>query len=541
MQNSSLNQIFMNKKYLPLFLIIIVFIAVKIPQLTFPHYWDESWSYATAVQIMYEKGITLLPGHIDVNATRGHPLFFYAAAASWMRIFGSSLISKHTFALFLSVLLLITVYHVCLQFGNIRRAVITTLLFAAQIFFVVQSSMLLPEVMVTLLFFLSIYFYTTERYVMLALTLSLLFLTKESGLVVGLVLGLLFIASWISGALSLRKGIQLFSALMIPLLIIITFFTIQKMYYGWFLFPEHISLINNNSDQFLEKIHATLFIIFIQDERQWLWLLMGVLAVFYAIRERQSEWFLYVAGIGLIFAFQYLPFDFLQSLFAAISFILYLLFICIRWQIRAQSKTKQGKFLFTAMLSCIVYAIFCSINFYTSRYLLPILLFSFILISTGLDIAINKFSTLKLHWPITVTLIIVTILSYFRNDNFGDTGLGSYQALKVEQDIIQFFPKNNLSPATPISLNSFQQTTNMKNSACGFIPNDNAAFTDLQWGIDRHTRYIIFDNIEPDYRYDEVTPDTNFTLVYQTVHGKMWGKIYEKKRPIYNQENNSGK
>jgi hypothetical protein len=62
-----------------------------------PHYWDEAWSYATAVQKMYEKGATLLPGIVDVDATRGHPLFFYAAASTWMKIFGASLLSKHSF------------------------------------------------------------------------------------------------------------------------------------------------------------------------------------------------------------------------------------------------------------------------------------------------------------------------------------------------------------------------------------------------------------------------------------------------------------
>src|SRR5678815_2254311 len=105
-------------KYLPLVLIVVVFIVVKSPHLIHPHYWDESWSYATAVQKMYEQGPTLLPGIVDVDATRGHPLFFYAAASAWMKIFGASLVSKHSFGLCASVLLLIAIYEFCYKLYN---------------------------------------------------------------------------------------------------------------------------------------------------------------------------------------------------------------------------------------------------------------------------------------------------------------------------------------------------------------------------------------------------------------------------------------
>jgi predicted membrane-bound dolichyl-phosphate-mannose-protein mannosyltransferase len=84
-------------------------------------------------------------------------------------------------------------------------AIISTLLFASQVFFFVQSSMLLPEVMVTLFIFTSIYFFNAEKYIALAGSLSLLFLTKESGLVLGIILGIAFIIPYLIRAIHVSK------------------------------------------------------------------------------------------------------------------------------------------------------------------------------------------------------------------------------------------------------------------------------------------------------------------------------------------------
>src|SRR5690606_18127328 len=91
-------------------IIIALFIVFKISYLNLPHFWDESWSYARAIHKMYEQGPTLLPGNVDVDATRGHPLFYYFITSLWMKVFGISLISKHVFALIIAVLTLISAF-----------------------------------------------------------------------------------------------------------------------------------------------------------------------------------------------------------------------------------------------------------------------------------------------------------------------------------------------------------------------------------------------------------------------------------------------
>src|SRR5580704_9697985 len=100
---------FLKKRWV-LFLVLIVFAVCKLPHLHYAYYWDESWPYAVAIKTMYYHGISLMPNAIDPELSRGHPLFFHAIAALWMNIFGASHVSMHSFALLISLLLLVTLY-----------------------------------------------------------------------------------------------------------------------------------------------------------------------------------------------------------------------------------------------------------------------------------------------------------------------------------------------------------------------------------------------------------------------------------------------
>jgi len=101
--NSKLN-LFLNKVWSKYFIIllILVLILLKLSWLNLPFYWDEAWSYAMAIFDMANNGPTIIPGHADNLLTRGHPLFFYFIASSWLVIFGKTVVSAHIFALFIS-------------------------------------------------------------------------------------------------------------------------------------------------------------------------------------------------------------------------------------------------------------------------------------------------------------------------------------------------------------------------------------------------------------------------------------------------------
>ncbi len=141
-----------------LLIVLILFAIARWPALNYPFYIDESWSYAPGVALMYEHGPSLMPNAIDLFYSRGHPLLFYASAALWMKVFGASHFAQHAFALFISLLTLVAAHEVCLRLFNKTTANFALLIAPLQVMFFVQSAMLLPEMMITLLALLALYF-----------------------------------------------------------------------------------------------------------------------------------------------------------------------------------------------------------------------------------------------------------------------------------------------------------------------------------------------------------------------------------------------
>ena len=104
--------------FIPVLVGIVCLILFKLPHLYLPYYADEAWSYAPAIKIMAQNGPSLLPGAISADYTRGHPLLFYFLSSSWIRLFGDSNFSLHSFALLISVLLVLAVYFSGKKFLN---------------------------------------------------------------------------------------------------------------------------------------------------------------------------------------------------------------------------------------------------------------------------------------------------------------------------------------------------------------------------------------------------------------------------------------
>src|SRR4051812_16040636 len=89
---------------------VVGFILFKIPHLYLPFYWDEAWVYAPAIKIMSQQGLSMLPGAIPVEYSRGHPLFFHFLGSGWIKLFGDNNFSVHCFALLISTLLILATY-----------------------------------------------------------------------------------------------------------------------------------------------------------------------------------------------------------------------------------------------------------------------------------------------------------------------------------------------------------------------------------------------------------------------------------------------
>lgn len=271
--NSRLMNILRDRDFtIPALLALLIIVAiVKIPHLYIPHFWDEAWSYSPAVQYMFEHKLGLLPSALPAEYSKGHPLLFFFLSASWMRIFGDSLVSKHCFALLVSYLLLFSLYYITRRLFSKRVAIYTLMFVSLQTVFLAQSSMLLPEIMLSLFTVWTLYFYLKRKPLPFLVAGILLLGTKESGVFLIFIIWVFEFIYFLSGkgTRPWKRQIAWLAILAIPALVYMAFLIIQKLTYGWFFYPEHISLITSFRTGLVQLgFYARYF--FILDARVWL-------------------------------------------------------------------------------------------------------------------------------------------------------------------------------------------------------------------------------------------------------------------------------
>ena len=89
---------------------LVIFWLIVFPHLFLPAYWDEAWSYLPAIHKMYETHPSLWPGTIPESLSKGHPLLFFFAESTWLRIFGPSLAAAKVLPLIITTALIIAIF-----------------------------------------------------------------------------------------------------------------------------------------------------------------------------------------------------------------------------------------------------------------------------------------------------------------------------------------------------------------------------------------------------------------------------------------------
>jgi 4-amino-4-deoxy-L-arabinose transferase-like glycosyltransferase len=512
----------------PLFVVLLAFIIAKVPYLNVAYYWDESWPYATAVKQMYRNGIGLLPGALDVAFSRGHPLLFHSLAASWMHIFGTSHVAVHSFALTISVLFLIVIYETALSFFNLRTAILVLLSVLAQEMFFVQSSMLLPEVLVALLCFLSIVCYVRGKYVLTAICLSILFYTKESGLIAGFVLGADALVSLFNKNLPIRKRAKRILAITIPCVLICIHFAVQKHLRGWYLFPGHTDKIHLDwktvwFDFRLNSVVSQ----FTDYSKYWYSLLLIALAAAAAIKQRRPR---YMAILLPAICIWYFVDDMRAGrlLPSVPFFIIFLASVCyFLYEYTSLFAEKAQKKLITLFgLFILCYLIFSGMNFFTPRYMLASIMPMLFICAATLDAFLQQ--TWKwLIYPVTGCIIFIAVQAWATNERYGDCDLKGINALQVHQGVVDYFEKNVPYDAN-VSTGLCLESVHLQDPGTGFLRND-STYKIVRYDIDGQSDYVIFDNIEGDSRYENFKKDSRFALAKRVEKGKIWGEIYKRK------------
>ena len=465
--------------YLTLILVIGL-ILIKYNTLSLPYFWDEAWPYATGIHLMHNDGLSLLPGAISFEISRGHPLLFHFSSAAWMRIFGNTIFISHIFPLLISCSLIYMTYFTGKTFFSPAIGFFSTLTLSIQPVFLAQSSMLLPEIMLATLSLVTLYFYITEKKILFVVSATSMLLTKESGIV----LLAAFIIKESIACLSKGSRIQFkkeylirISLVLIPIFLSFTFFILQKIKTGNFFLPLYTAGDNFILSNIYNKFISYSSFLFIYQGRNGLSTLLILSLIFIFIASKKI--------------------------------------LIIR---------RQNEIIFLLFIFIILFLIFSASNFYSPRYLLNILPI-FILVTYYFFF--NAFK--KIKWVLyTGLLIVISAGSLFclQKKFVDDHNLSYTDAINVSEDAVKFCEQNNLFQSRIFA--NFLMRTYLTNSTCGYLK-AGRAFTNVSYEFTKETEYVIMLNYEKDDFIESVSKRNDFSLINRFERSIAWCEIYKRK------------
>lgn len=465
-----------------LFILVVVFVFIKIPYLTLPYYWDEAWVYGPAIRIMEAENISFLPDALPVDYSRGHPLLFYFLGAIWLRIFGTSILSSHIFALSISVCFIFSVYIFCSKLLSKQTGIIACIILALQPIFLAQSGLVLPEVMLSLFSLLSIFFFIKQKWIWYIIFTTCTLFTKETGIVIVAVTALWFLIETAflkrkeflpeRQAGKLKKFVLHCLVFLLPLILISIFFILQKKMNGWYFFPEHVNYLENDSRSFTNKL------------------------------ESYSAYLFIYWGRNLLTAF----------IIISLFFFFYL---------KKFRNNKVNKTLILLSLFIILFLVACSMNFYSDRYAMCMIV-PFVIIASFL---LNEVIKKKIFIYLIVTAFsVIQIMIYIPQKTSSDHNLGYAESVRTHQRMVNYCIENNFRDKTIYT--HFLMLHNLTDPYCGYLT-ESEKFPNVSSSIEDDTEICIFSNMEGKEDYEKIKAEGKFKLLKRFESCQAWSEIWE--------------
>ena len=506
---------------------VIAFILYKLPALHYPFYWDESWSYEPAIQLMYRHGPSLMPNAIDTNFSRGHPMLFYSASAVWMRVFGPGAFSQHVFALLLAVLLIVAVYEICNRLFSRRTAILTLAIIPLQVVFFVQSTFMLPEIMIALLSLLSLYFYACGKPALTCISLLALLFTKESGIVAGVLLGIHAFIHLFNKQKRLKERLVTFLSVLLPGIALLGFYLVQLKVNGWFFFPQHAGLISLKWDDFWGKMKGVMTMLFYNDLRVLLFQLLLFFSLITAINTRKIKYLLPAFIAFLVYlSINNLCKDISRQVVAIVLVAAVALYASVLSSFADSNESTSRKFIYLCVFFIIGYTSFCAVNFITVRYLMAALIIVLMFVAYCIDHFISYLYN-PIYFMAMIVIIFIGQQGLNTNKGYGDTEMGAFDGMKVNKEIVDYLEEHNYYGKV-IATGSFQDDVHLTDPKTGYLKGDKT-FKHVSWGITVATDLVTFNSIDHDDRHELIKNDKAYEQVLHCAHGDVWAEIYKKK------------
>ncbi|GAA4461696.1 hypothetical protein GCM10023093_06790 [Nemorincola caseinilytica] len=505
------------------YIALLVFIIFKIPYLSDAFYWDESWVYAPAIKSMYQAGPSLMPDVIPVEYSRGHPLLHQFACAVWMYVFGSSNLSMHSFALFLSAMLAISLFEVMRRLFDENIALISALLLLVNVTFFAQSSFVMTDIPLALFALLGIYYYAGERYIRAILALTVLYYIKESAWMMAFVLAAdVAVSVWKKAP---RKVIiSRVLATVLPVLFIFVYFLLQKIRLGWFLYPAHTDIIDASLFHTLDHFQRILTLLFWTDQIFLYHFALVLACVILYIRTRRRV-FLYITAAYLVIYLHTVVLGYKDLLYYVFIIAMLVAFIAFLRSPLSMLTRPQARFLKLSTAFSVAFSYFSSINFYEERYAFVVLLLMFF-IPMGIAYGRIVASLGRGKWVIAWVLVLQLGCPVYIT---GNNQMIAYERIRAQQQLVDYMESQGYYDKI-ICAPSYLERVHLNDAATGFL-NSPKIFPHVYEHMSASTELLIFDNIEPDVLFHrQVMADTNFHLVHKITYKRAWIEVYERRK-----------
>jgi hypothetical protein len=190
------------------------------------------------------------------------------------------------------------------------------------------------------------------------------------------------------------------------------------------------------------------------------------------------------------------------------------------------SGTQQKMMILLAFL-VVAFAVFTSVNlFFIDRYLLLAIIPVLFICS----VFIEHYSSALGRWvyiPVVMIVLAINMWAFFKDRNPGDTSIGAFDGLFIHEQLASYLERNSFHE-TPIASHGYLERIHLLDPHSGFLQS-NIPFKDVKWEITDKTQVVVFDNIEPDTRYEDLKRDSRFVRIYRVERGSVWGEIYKRR------------
>ncbi len=459
----------------PWFFLLLSFaitVAVKIPHLGLPFFLDETFSYYPAILEMAKTGPGMLPGTIPLILSKGHPLFFYFLASVWVKyIAGNSIVLTHVFPLLIALFALFIFHRFAKRHTNIVLANIAVVLLSVQTMFLAQASLLLPEIFLFCLFMLCFDAYLLGNFKLYALFGSLMMLTKETGAVFIIVFGISYLIENFKNIKTRKFWVET-AMLATPAFVYGIFLILHYAEFGVFFFSEHLGYISIEKIKILYKSKSAFATLFLKH------------------------------GRNIVF-------------FPGIIALLYLLIY--------RKVIKYKRFLILSIFILCAFFIFTILNFYTYRYVFPVMGIMLLASLTLVQQVKTKYQIINIGYIV----LIFTVCGYYTATKRGqsDADLGYTQFLKVHKQIVEYCEQQGWYDQEFGA--GFNMVMGMRDNFARYLNANKNFHMHLLPGI-KDRDFIIYDSTCWPYEMPQNERE-KLELVKRFQYKKHWGEIYKVK------------